>query len=32
MNIAVSVGESPAIPGGAPGRAEQIVQTIHHVS
>jgi len=32
MNISVSVGESPAIPGGAPGRAEQIVQTIHQVS
>jgi len=29
VNISVSVGESSVVPGGAPGRAEQIVQTIH---
>jgi hypothetical protein len=31
MNITVSVGDTSAIPGGAPGRAEQIVETIHPV-
>jgi len=31
MTISVSVGDSPVIPGGAPGRAQQIVQTIHRV-
>ncbi len=32
VNISVSVGDSARIPGGAPGRAEQIVQTIRPVS
>jgi hypothetical protein len=31
VNISVSVGDTAAIPGGAPGRAEQIVETIHPV-
>jgi hypothetical protein len=31
VTISVSVGESSAVPGGARGRAEQIVNTIHHV-
>jgi hypothetical protein len=32
VNLSVSVGESTVVPGGAPGRAEQIVQTIHQVA
>jgi hypothetical protein len=32
VNISVSVGDSSVVPGGAPGRAEQIVQTIHKVT
>ncbi len=31
VTISVSVGESSVVPGGAPGRAEQIVQTIDQV-
>jgi len=32
MNISVSVGDSARIPGGAPGRADQIMDTIHQVT
>jgi hypothetical protein len=32
MTISVSVGDSAAIPGGAPGRADHIVDTIHQVT
>lgn len=31
VHIFVSVGDSSAIPGGAPGRADQILETIHRV-
>jgi len=31
VNLSVSVGDSSVIAGGAPGRAEQIVDTIHRV-
>ena len=32
VNISVSVGDSARIPGGAPGRADRIVDTIHQVT
>jgi hypothetical protein len=32
VTISVSVGKSAAIPGGAPGRADHIVETIHQVT
>jgi hypothetical protein len=32
VNISVSVGDSSVVPGGAPRRAAQIVQTIHPVT
>jgi len=32
VDISVSVGDTAVLPGGAPGRADQIVETIHRVS